>query len=309
VAEANHGPEPVSILLVEDDPGDVRLIREMLTELQAGSFSLTVADTIETAIATMASERPEVILLDLCLPDSRGLDTFMQIRDRTADIPIVVLTGVSQWDTGIAAVQKGAQDYLVKGQVDGQLLRRSIHYAVERYRLIIELEHSREREERLRELRSLDRLAGRPPDDCDGKPWAEAVLRSALPRKFVSLTENLGGLLETALEEDIHKSERKVPGEIRSMAEEIGRLGGGPRDVVDIYYTAIRERMEVSDAGKAKAYVREGRLVLLELLGYLASYYRTLSLGIVTDPRGVIRGYREAPPEPAGGRTGRIEGG
>jgi phosphoserine phosphatase RsbU/P len=132
-------PTRVSIraLLVEDNPGDARLIREMLREAgaRAASVELAHADRLSAGLQYIAEHAPEVVLLDLSLPDSRGLETFAAVHAAAPDTPVVVLSGLDDEDVAVGAVHAGAQDYLVKGQVDGGTLLRSMRYAIERERL------------------------------------------------------------------------------------------------------------------------------------------------------------------------------
>ncbi len=123
------------ILLVEDNPGDVRLLRESLAEAGAGRFELTNVDRLSVGLERLAETSFDVVLLDLSLPDSQGLDTVVRMRAASKNISIVVLTGVEDEELGVRLIQAGAQDYLVKGQVTGHLLTRSLRYAVERERV------------------------------------------------------------------------------------------------------------------------------------------------------------------------------
>lgn len=122
----------VSTLLVEDNPGDRRLICEMLSETTAVSFDVQHADRLQAAIDYLRESRVAVVLLDLGLPDSQGLATLRKVYAQVPDLPIVVLTGLNDEVVGVQAVNEGAQDYLIKGQVDTHLLRRTICYALER---------------------------------------------------------------------------------------------------------------------------------------------------------------------------------
>ncbi len=122
------------VLLVEDNPGDVRLIREALAERADSSLTLECVDRLSIALQRLDTAGVDVILLDLSLPDSQGLDTFIKMHRRAFRVPIIVLSGLDNEDVAIEAVQKGAQDYLVKGQVEGYVLVRAMRYAVERKR-------------------------------------------------------------------------------------------------------------------------------------------------------------------------------
>jgi signal transduction histidine kinase len=124
--------KPINILLVEDNPGDRRLIREMLAEASNVTFDVQYADRLEAATEYLGHNGVEVILLDLGLPDSQGLATLKKIYAHVSRTPIVVLTGLNDETVGLQAVNEGAQDYLIKGQVDTDLLKRTIRYAIER---------------------------------------------------------------------------------------------------------------------------------------------------------------------------------
>ena len=141
------------ILLVEDNPGDARLIREMLAEAEGASFEIDWAPQLSAGLEKLSRGEIDLVLLDLGLPDSRGLDTFVKAYAQAPQIPFVVLTGLDDQTLALSAVRKGAQDYLVKGQTDGEVLLRAIRYATERKRIEEELrlaneELSREIEER-----------------------------------------------------------------------------------------------------------------------------------------------------------------
>jgi signal transduction histidine kinase len=126
---------PVEILLVEDNPGDARLIREMLKGSAAVRFELTHKERLGEALTCLTELPFDVLLLDLDLPDSQGLETVLQTISAVPKMPIIVLTGLDDDTLGMQAVEKGAQDYLVKGQINGHLLVRAILYASERHRL------------------------------------------------------------------------------------------------------------------------------------------------------------------------------
>jgi len=121
-----------NLLLVEDNPGDARLIREYLDEAGPEKFAARQAPTLEEGFRMLEGAAVDVVLLDLSLPDSRGLDTVARMLARAPHLPIVVLTGLDDSNLAVRAVREGAQDYLVKGQVDGNLLARAVRYAIER---------------------------------------------------------------------------------------------------------------------------------------------------------------------------------
>jgi diguanylate cyclase (GGDEF)-like protein len=133
--------EAPSILLVEDNPGDVRLVEELLRAAWVVAGSINHVSSVEDAIGLVAKDVPACILLDLSLPDAQGLGTLERVRDAHPSVPIVVLTGTDDEAQAVQAVQEGAQDYLIKGQVDGHLLGRAIRYAIERKFAEVQLSH------------------------------------------------------------------------------------------------------------------------------------------------------------------------
>ena len=120
------------VLMVEDNPGDARLIRETLAESGNAQFELEHVETLSEAIKRVEEERFDAILLDLGLPDSQGLDTPKSMRKQAPGVPIVVLSGLDDEKMAIESVNEGAQDYLVKGKTDTKSLVRALRYAIER---------------------------------------------------------------------------------------------------------------------------------------------------------------------------------
>jgi PAS domain S-box-containing protein len=131
-----------SILLIEDNAGDARLIKELLAEAGTGAFRLDRADRLSTGLACIAQDGPDLVLLDLGLPDSDGLATVAAVRSHSPQLPVIVLTGHDDDRLAVAAVGAGAQDYLVKGRIDSDTLARSIRYAIERKRVADALKES-----------------------------------------------------------------------------------------------------------------------------------------------------------------------
>lgn len=126
---------PIKILLVEDNPGDFRIIEQMLKESEHTLFKLVRVPKLEEGLERLEESKFDIAILDLNLPDSDGLDTYVKVLSKHPEIPIIILTGLADEEVGIDAVKQGAQDYLVKGEFNGKLLVRSIHYAIERKRL------------------------------------------------------------------------------------------------------------------------------------------------------------------------------
>jgi two-component system, cell cycle response regulator len=130
-------PDPMinKLLLVEDNPGDQRLIAEILGETSFDEYSLSQVSTLAEALVVLSNERVDLVLLDLHLPDGQGLETLQTIRIEASHAPIVVLTGLDDEAIGAQTIREGAQDYLVKSELTGPILLRTIRYALERHQL------------------------------------------------------------------------------------------------------------------------------------------------------------------------------
>lgn len=141
VAISNHKSQnqKFRILLIEDNPGDVRLIKKMLKKARGYQFELMDVANLEDGLKHLSEETFDVVLLDLGLPDSQGLDTLNSVNMQSPEVPIVILTDLSDDLVTIDALHKGAQDYLMKGEVNGDLLKRSMRYAIERKGAEVEL--------------------------------------------------------------------------------------------------------------------------------------------------------------------------
>jgi len=127
------GPVLVNVLLIEDQPQGARLMQRLFAEATHPIFHVTWVEGLERAFAPLP-EAPDIILLDLSLPRSEGLTNLGHVQAHYPGVPVIVLTGVDDETLAVKAMQRGAQDYLVKGQLDAQLLVRSVRYAIERKR-------------------------------------------------------------------------------------------------------------------------------------------------------------------------------
>ena len=134
----------VRVLLVEDSLADARLTELSLTDGGVCQFETHVARTLAEALKTLDDGQVDVVLLDLGLPDSFGLETFQRLHAAAPELPVIVLSGQTDEELAVRAVQEGAQDYLTKGRADSDMLARAIRYAVERQRIELALERERE---------------------------------------------------------------------------------------------------------------------------------------------------------------------
>ncbi len=124
-----------SVLLIEDNPGDALLIKEMLNSCEGVYNQIEIFESLKEIEVNYSKTDPDVLLIDLSLPDSKGINTFIKVKELYGYKPLIVLSGYDSEETALIAVQKGAQDYLVKGKIDEIILNRSILYAIERKKL------------------------------------------------------------------------------------------------------------------------------------------------------------------------------
>ena len=214
----------IHILLVEDNKLDACLVQDMLIEEDAFPFNLTHVMRLDEALRYLEKNSVDAILLDLFLPDAEGLSTVTALRDVALEVPIVVLTGFTDKELALQSLQHGAQDYLIKGQVDAQFLTSAIRHAVERKRLELKFRHLAE---------SYDALTGLPNRvlfyDRLNQAIAQARRTNTLLAllcldidDFKSINETLGHALGDKLLAEVAKRLT----ECLRASDSIARLGG-----------------------------------------------------------------------------------
>ncbi len=209
-----------NILLVEDNPGDAMLLEELLLDNKRFKFKMDVADTLQTAIKMVEEIRYDIILLDLGLPDSNGLDALQVINKKVNNIPILVITGLDDDKTGNEAIKMGAQSYIVKGLYNSRLITDSIIHAVERNNNLIKIRKAEEEltlynEELNKANKEKERLIALLSHDLRGPiktlvallellneeyDEMEKSMQREIIQKSIKTGENTVNLLETLLE-------------------------------------------------------------------------------------------------------------
>ncbi len=217
--------KPISILLIEDNPGDRRLICEMLTEARSMTFDLKYADRLQAALEHLGENRVDVVLSDLGLPDSQGLETLSKIYAQVPEIPIVVLTGLNDEMLGVQAVNKGAQDYLIKGQVDTNLLVRTIRYAIER-------KQAEERERQLQlQLNLSNRLA------------SLGLMVEGIAHEINNPLVSVVGFAEMLMQDDIPENVREA---VKTISDSAQRVAGIVKNLLTFAQQQKLERTNIN---------------------------------------------------------------
>jgi serine phosphatase RsbU (regulator of sigma subunit) len=300
------------VLLVEDNPDDADLLRELLAS--SPEFRLTHAENLDRALEILSNGAFDVVLLDLSLPDSRGFDTFSAVHANAAAIPIIVLSGLSDERLAVKTVNEGAQDYLVKGHVDGHLLVRAMHYAIERKRT----------SEKLAEY--AERLRKRNEQMEEDLTMALEVQRAFLPQHYPSFPKD-GSNDESAIR-FCHRYEptATLAGDffevLRISDEKAGAficdvMGHGVRaSLITAYLRGLIEQLSsvAGDPGSLLTELNVGLMAILERIGtpmFASAVY--LVIDISTNEVGVANAGHPAPlrlgrsnglVEPLGGNAG-----
>ncbi|MCA1597532.1 MAG: hybrid sensor histidine kinase/response regulator, partial [Chloroflexi bacterium] len=204
---------PITILLVEDNPADARLVQLLLADARALHYTLVHVDRLATAVETLTSGCPvDAILLDLGLPDGQGLTTVTRLRGVAPRVPIVIMSGNDDEAVAVAGVRDGAQDYLVKGRVEADGLARALRYAIERQeaetRLAAALETQQEANRQLARLNK-----------------AKSDFVSIVGHEFRTPLTGILGFSEIMRDEEISPVEvREYAGDINADAARLIRL-------------------------------------------------------------------------------------
>jgi DNA-binding NarL/FixJ family response regulator len=261
-----------NVLLIENRAADAEIVGRFLEIAGGGAFCLTHLSTLRAALDAVSQRPCDLVLLDMRLPDSGDLDPLQEMLRRVGATPIVVMTSSGDDAEGARRVREGAQDFLVKGRFDAQLLVRVMRYALERAELLRSVEEMRCREQVERELRALSEIAASP-----GIP--PRSLRDASPAAFAELTRRYAELLGLAMARRVFKQDpSELATKLRAFTGELARIKSGPREIVDIHSATLERVLAAESDVKGQAHLEEGRLLLLETMGAMIREYRRASL-------------------------------
>ena len=279
-----HEVKAIKVLQVEDNLADARLVREQLMDIAASDFEYYHVENLRDTFLALQQQAFDVMLLDLSLPDSQGLSAINHILSLAPQLPIVVLSSLDDPELEVQAVKLGAQDYLVKGQGAGKLLKRSLLYAIER-------KHS---EERLAHLASFDQLTDLPNRNLFNERLVASLQQAKRHKRqmvlmfldldhFKDINDTLGHSAGDKLLQDVA---RRLQGCVRAE-DTLARLGG---DEFTIIMNEVRQQKDSAAVAEkiidvlASPFVLEGEEVFVTTSIGIAGYP---SCG--SDPETLIR--------------------
>lgn len=260
------------VLLIEDNAPDARAVRERLTHDAAPPCDCVCVSRLSAALERVGQEHFDVVLLDLALPDSTDPPGMLRAIQDACDTPVIVLTGASDSTAAAGLLRLGAQDYLLKHQVDAERLAHSIRYALARY---ASMASRGERDWMEREVLALEHIVGSSAAPATERSMGTRPLREVHRGEFEACVEAYVHMLDAALEAAAFKNMRSPSDALRELAYTLGRLHAGPRDVIDVHTAALAKLRAGKSLQLREAYMSESRLAVLELMGRLVSFYRS----------------------------------
>ncbi|MFK8183904.1 MAG: response regulator, partial [Phormidesmis sp.] len=280
---------PFNVLLVDDEPSILDSIQALLSESQPAVdaqndlFQLRHVQRLSLGLEVLAQSTDQgdrqVVLLDLNLPDSQGIATVEKMRHIHPEVPVIVLTGVSDEVVAVQVIESGAQGFLSKDNLDPNLLAYALLLAADRQRhpTVVEstlaentLAPIQERPPRRTEIEHFERLANSVrPATITSQLFESGLLKETVPDIFEQMVDTYSQILDQALEQKMFRVAHPISERLRSLAEQLGFLKAGARDVVELHTLALKKKSEQENVMRVRVYAEEGRLIVLELMGYL----------------------------------------
>ena len=268
-----------------DSTSDAAWIEAMLVDLGgAHGADIVRCNSAATALATLETRAVDLVLVGLGTAPKTALEAIQTIREADPAVPILAVTSHGEDEVGLLAIRAGAQDYIVQGD-STKRLAQAVAFAIERSRAFGRLEAAKATEARDREFTRLKNLCGPAPLPVSGRSFGSIPLRDRSPQAFLDLARHYERVLVASAGARTFQQREEIADGLNGIADRLGALNAGPRDVIDVHKMAIAQRLEGVSIGRARAAIEEARMLLLQLMGYLASFYRNLSWGAAASGR------------------------
>lgn len=272
VAPEVPGAERPIVLVVDDDAS----VAQALADTIRPEFVVLAVTAPAAALAALDGHDVAVLITDQRMPGMGGVELLTEARRRYPAVVGVLTTAYADIDSTIRAINEArAFGYLAKPWDANELLvlvRRAVDAHRSLRRDLVEQQQ--------RELRVLEHLSSSAPAPVTAQRFGATSLRAGSPDLFDELLRWYASVLERAFEQRIYKIDHGISDTLRDLADRLGVLRAGPRDVVELHTAAMKLRLATATIDQAEAYGEEGRLLVLELMGDLVSYYRGFALGI-----------------------------
>jgi DNA-binding response OmpR family regulator len=258
-----------TVLLIEDSPVDATMIRGQLTRGNGNAYEVVVESTLKNGLERLEVGDVDVILLDLTLPDTQGLETFLKAYRIAPQVPIVIITSLDDRDVAYNAVRSGAQDYLIKGKLDTESLIHAVNFAIERHT------HQQRLNPYMTGLWAAASRADIPGGALVGPTdGIFSPLREREADTFVPLCDRYGKLIQLAYKQRQSKQVEPISEELHGLAMYLCMVSAGPGDVEEIHRNSLERLSADSSTEELQSFVEEGQMLLIELFRYLIDAYR-----------------------------------
>lgn len=282
------GKSIIHILLIDSKDEQLNYIRSILDQVENFNYTIDRKSNVEEGLSEIVKKPINIVILSL-----RGNEPDDSILIETAcnfipDIAIIVLTAYHNVELEIAAMKAGAEDFIVKEDINPNLLIRSIVYSMERKKLRKQLEYARLEQQQKRENQRYDDFFNTKNTSITAQLFGDDPVAKSVPELFNRLVTLYEAFIDLAVEEQIYKVNNNLSREVMLFSEQLGFLKATPQDIVEVHSQALKNKMKVFNPQKLKVYTEEARLLLIEIMGYLAMHYRKYCIGAQREKRDVI---------------------
>jgi len=271
VAAAGTSVAASFVLVVDDDPS----VAEALADTLRPEFEVLVVTAPGAALAALDNHDVAVVIADQRMPAMDGVDLLAEARRRHPDVVGVLATAYADVATAVQAINEAHAFGYVAKPWDADELLILVRRAMDAHRARRRDLHGQQQ----RELRALEQFSRTVPAPVTARRFGATPLREGMPAAFDELSRQYAALIEQAFEQRIYKVDNFVSDGLRGLADRLGALRAGPRDVVELHTVVMRQRLATAAPEQVEAYGEEGRLLILELMGHLVSHYRGYALG------------------------------
>ncbi|WP_036487775.1 response regulator [Myxosarcina sp. GI1] len=269
---------PCRVLIIEDQPEDIERTKTMLSGARSASFpkgfELEYAQTLTGGKNLLDRQKFDVVLLDLILPDSRGMKTLQAIEDYAERVPFIIETAIEDEVIAVKALEYGACGYLPKILIDDNLIVYAIRAAIERKQFV-----KKNISQQQNEIDVLEQISTEIP--VRDRPFTKVEsLQERMPDVVDEIKQRYSKILLRQVENKLYDVNYQISNELNLLVEQLGYLQATPKDAIDIHTAAIKQKQINLGRIEAQIFVTEGRYLLLEVMGKLAAYYQRYYIGL-----------------------------